>query len=227
MSTSLNKGKINNYFENPKNPNIYTPYIMGKWLHNKINYSNIPGNEILDLCCGSGNLSWKFEETGCSVIGVDIIDHSKDFKGKFYKESYFEFADKLKSLYEHPKFILINSPWNNPKKLFGKAYLPEMFLRKILKVYGPDIKIVMFTSYTLLMNSRINTKSRKYNRQDWLRDCGADITHIVQLPLDFFPNVKMWNHILFFNFDDSEVNIKRFDFLSEDFKTDYYKEVTQ
>ena len=31
-----------------------------------------PGDEILDLCCGSGFASFWFEEQGANVIGIDF-----------------------------------------------------------------------------------------------------------------------------------------------------------
>ena len=33
----------------------------------------------------------------------------------------------------------------------------------------------------------------------WLRDCGAEITSIISLPLDIFPDVEFHAEILIFN----------------------------
>jgi len=45
-----------------------------------------------------------------------------------------------------------------------------------------------------LLNQR-----RKSKRWRWLRDCGAEITSIVSLPLDIFPDVEFHNEILIYN----------------------------
>jgi len=116
---------------------------------------------------------------------------------------------------------------NYGKSKYGKAYFPELFLKKIFQMYGADVPIVILTSYTLIMNVRCQTRNAMIGgqtRQNWLRDCGAKITSVLEMPLDFFPGVKMWWHTLFFNLGNLLPPVW---FLPDEYLTEYYIELQQ
>ena len=71
---------------------------------------------------------------------------------------------------------------------------PEVFLRHIFDLWGPQTPTVMFAPMGMRLNQR-----RKSTRWRWLRDCGAEITSIISLPLDVFPDVEFHAEILIFN----------------------------
>jgi len=231
MPPGLNKTKNNDYINNPKNSCIKTPRSFGEFLYNNIKLwtpDQIVSNKltVLDIGCAEGNLSWKFSEDGrFNIYGVDVDDYSKEFNGEFFQKDFLEgYDEKFCNL--KPDLIFCNPTWNNPKKLYGKVYLPELFLKKIFILYGTDVPIVFLTSYTLIMNVRCTTKKAMLGgitRQSWLRDCEAKITSILEMPLDFFPDVKMWWHTLFFNFQ----GLDPVWFLPQEYLVEYYRELQE
>jgi type I restriction enzyme M protein len=86
-----------------------------------------------------------------------------------------------------------NPPFNGAP---GKQLYPEVFLAHIFKLFGPTIATVLFAPMGFRLNQR-----RKSKRWRSLRDCGAEITSIVSLPLNIFDDVEFHNEILIYNVD--------------------------
>lgn len=104
------------------------------------------------------------------------------YKGKFENSTY---------PFEYPDLVICNPPFNGHS---GKKLYPEIFLEHIFKLFGPKIPVVLFAPMGLRLNQR-----QKSKRWHWLRDCGAEITSIISLPLDVFEGVEFHNEILIFN----------------------------
>jgi len=119
----------------------------------------------------------------------------------------FRFADKFVHgafenlpLWPHssPELIICNPPFNQGG---GKKLYPEVFLRKIIDLFGPDIPVVLFVPMGFRLNQRLRSA-----RWQWLRDAGPALTGIISLPLDLFPGVEFHNEIVVFNFPVSPVH---------------------
>jgi type I restriction enzyme M protein len=87
--------------------------------------------------------------------------------------------------------VLCNPPFNGAP---GKRLYPEVFLEHLFKLFGVQIPVTMVVPMGLRLNQR-----RKSKRWRWLRDCGAQITSIISMPLDVFDGVEFHNEILVFN----------------------------
>ena len=215
----LNRDKNNNYIKNPKDSTIETPSTIGKLFYDYLHDNRTSKGHILDIGCNRGNLSLEFYNNGYNVKGIDIRDFSSEFHSEFHHKDFLKIINYKEINDIEPDLILMNSPWNNPgkpenpNKYLGRIYLPELFLKQIIKLFGMNIKIAMLTSFTLLMNQDINSK-----RLRWMRDCCAPITSILDIPKNFFPKVKILNHILFFNICD----LPRHWFIPEKY-IDFYK----
>ena len=90
--------------------------------------------------------------------------------------------------------ILCNPPFNGHK---NRKLYPEVFLKKIVEIYGNNAKIVMIVPSGLRLNQRLKSK-----RWKWINE-NLEITSILTLPLDVFEGVLFHTEILFllFRFD--------------------------
>jgi type I restriction enzyme M protein len=143
---------------------------------------------IFDPAIGTGRLTDPWYDADCTVYGCDIVDGSAKthglIKGRFEDCTWYDD-------WPTPDLVLCNPPFNGAP---GKRLYNEVFLEHIIKLFGPKIPVVMFAA----MGTRLNQR-RKSKRWRWLRDCGAEITSIVSLPLDIFDDVEFHNEILMFN----------------------------
>jgi len=204
-SPGLNSKSINDYVKKPKASDISTPRFLSQFIYDKI--KDIPNFNkegiILDICCKEGALSLPFKESGYEVIGIDNKDYSKEFHSQFIQCDFLEQIKSIKDLpIRKPELILINPPWNNPKRLYEKAYLPALFLKHIFKIFGKDIKLVLLTSYTLLENTTIHSDGKVSDRYRYLESISEHITGILEQPLNSFKGVKLWNNTIFFNIEN-------------------------
>jgi len=141
---------------------------------------------ILDPAIGTGQLTDPWFDAGFEITGVDIIDQQAACQS-YYQHPYELLVDVLPK----PGLVLCNSPFNGAPK---KQLFPEVFLRHTFDLFGVQQPIVLFAP----MGCRLNQR-RKSVRWRWLRDCGAQLTSIVSLPLDIFPGVEFHAEILIFN----------------------------
>jgi type I restriction enzyme M protein len=198
----------NDYHTNKKSSTIYTPVGVAGFLFdilsNSMSYNIVRHpqfNTILDPAIGSGRLTDPWYRAGHIVIGCDLtrtVAACQEFiKGKFEDCTWYED-------WPSPDLVLCNPPFNGAK---GRRLYPEVFLEHIFKLFGPKIPVVLFVPMGFLKNQR-----RKSKRWRWLRDCGAEITSIISLPLDTFDGVEFHCEILLFNI----AGVKPHYFLSEE-----------
>jgi len=181
----------NNYHRNPKSSVIHTPPGIARFLFDILRKAEpfagrkLADLTILDPAIGKGNLVAPWFDAGCQVVGCDVIDIGllchRYYRGRFEDQTGLP----------RPDLVLCNPPFNGAP---GKQLYPEVFLRHVFDLWGAKTPTVMFAPMGLRLNQR-----RKSARFRWLRDCGAEITSIVSLPLDAFSNVEFHVEILIFN----------------------------
>lgn len=176
-----------------KNHCIYTTNIISKNIYKILKEANVKVNKILDPSVGEGFLTNEFKES--VIFGVDIDEKGKDYCNHFYHED-FEFFDKKLDI----DLILCNPPFNGHK---NRKLYPEVFLKKIVEIYGNNAKIVMIVPSGLRLNQKLKSK-----RWKWINE-NLEITSILTLPLDVFEGVLFHTEVLFFNIE----NIKAHYFL--------------
>ena len=129
---------------------------------------------IFDPAIGSGRLTDPWYDAGRFIWGCDIVDAGA--RCHYFDECRFETFPASQG---RPDLVLCNPPFNGAEG--GKLY-PEVFLGRILDLFGVHLPTVLFAPMGLRLNQR-----RKSKRWRWLRDRGRKITSIVSLPLDTFP----------------------------------------
>jgi hypothetical protein len=180
-----------------RNNCVVTPWPLASWIYS-VCKDSLPWYQkyvVLDPCCGHGNLLLPWSDHKC--IGVDKVHQSPSFDFAFYHDDFLELRQPIGK----PDIILCNPPWNhgskhddplNPKKMM----LPEMFLRKIVSLYGRSMPLVLIVP----IGFRFNQK-RPSKRWQWIRDQGPELTGSVALPIDMFAGCMIHSEILFFNLD--------------------------
>ena len=208
----------NNFYDNLKTSTVFTPYGVCRFIFDKIESSifyskeiaKIRSSKILDIACGTGNLSKYFFLDGFKTTGIDISNfQERKYIDDFIKTDFMTVkSDDIK-----PDLILCNPPWNidgNSTSNYidvikeyletkNRPLLPDAFIRKIFEVYGNKMPVVFLVPFGFRLNL-----DKTSNRYSYLRDCGARITSICSLPKNIFPNVKWQCEILFFNIDGLE-----------------------
>ena len=176
----------NNYHNNQKNSTIYTPPEVSEYLYG-ILYAYIRPEVILDPAIGKGSLIEPWRKKKCKIIGVDIDRNSRRYCDTFI-HSKFENIEGWE--FETPELVICNPPFNGAK---GKKLYSEVFLRKIVELFGNSVPVVLFAP----MGFRLNQTLRS-SRWNWLKDT-IEISSIISLPCDCFDKVKFHTEILIFN----------------------------
>jgi type I restriction enzyme M protein len=192
--------KKNDYIKNPKNNCVDTPIWLSLFIFNIIPDQYKKGM-VLDIACGNGNLSYRFE----NVIGIDILDYiysdSLLDEGNHLKMDYLNECFPKDSIFNtqfknNIKLIVCNPPFNDSKGIYKKKLLPELFFKKIISDFGPEFPFILFVPMGFRLNQRKKSKRYKFIRQS-----GAEITSILSLPIDIFKNVLFHSEVLFFNME--------------------------
>ncbi len=197
----------NDYRKNKKNSTVFTPVGVAQFLFDILQVPvqrslcgmaaiGLPEPNpmkrvtVFDPAIGSGRLTDPWFQAGHHVIGCDIdIQTSRldlGIMGRFEDCTF-------PSNWPKADIVLCNSPFNGAP---GKQLYPEVFLRQIFNLLGPEIPVALFVPMGFLLNQR-----RKSKRWRWLRDIYPQITSIISLPLDIFEGVEFHNEILIFNVD--------------------------
>ncbi len=177
--------KRNDYNRRPKSSTVYTPIGVAKFLFD-ILYPQLPVQAVVfDPSIGSGRLTDPWHDAGCFIVGCDVIDQGA--RCHEFDECHFEDM----SLSGKPDLILCNPPFNGAT---GQQLYSEVFLARIIELFGAKVPTVIFTPMGFRLNQR-----RKSKRWKWLRDCKAEITSVISLPLDIFKDVEFHSEILIFN----------------------------
>jgi type I restriction enzyme M protein len=175
--------------DNGKESVILTPPSLCDFLYELVKDESF--DTVWDIGCNTGNLSLPFHQAGHTTIGLDMEDtpyHAEFIEGDFFDTSLPMQVGDL---------VVCNPPFNDKDKLYGRKLLPELFLRRIFELGGSNLKVVFFAPMGLRLNQR-----KKSPRWRWMRDCGAELSSIVSLPIDGFDGVQFHMEVLLFNFEN-------------------------
>jgi type I restriction enzyme M protein len=209
--------KRNKYYQNPKDSSVMTPKGVADFLY-LLTYHlfvNVDDFIVLDPCCGSGNLLAPFKHK-TETIGIDLESQQFEVPPDLFVKHNFLDIEKGKVypaigeesdydlILDKPGLVLCNPPFNTyednrtwmKEHNLGKALLPEVFADKIFELYGDDVRLILFVPMGMRLNQR--TFSKRWRK---MRDKYPDISSIISLPLNIFPNVEFHNEILIFNID--------------------------
>ena len=185
----------NNFYTNGKDATVYTPDGVSEFLFDIL--SPCINGLVLDPCVGAGSLLRPFIDGGYETLGIDIEDQGH--KNTQIKN----FLAVERQDVPQPALVIANPPFNIDEKtkelaasvLGRRPLLPEVWLQKIIYLWGKDVPICLFAPYGLRLN--LTTNSRR-----WRAFCdGAypEISSIVALPKDIYQNVMFHSEILIFN----------------------------
>jgi type I restriction enzyme M protein len=187
----------NNFYENTKNSTVYTPKKVSDFLFSIFDGKVLKEREILDPCVGGGNLLEPFDNAGYRTIGIDIEDQgwSHTIIRNFLSVKSGEFS--------RPGLVIANPPFNIDAKTKEMAsqiagarpLLPEVWLRKIIELWGKDTPICLFTPYGMRLNQTVH--SRRWKR--FVSGEYPSISSIISLPKDIYDGILFHSEILVFN----------------------------
>jgi N-6 DNA Methylase len=190
----------NNYHQKPKNSVIYTPSEVSQFIF-KLLKDKIPqDNIIFDPCSGLGSLLAPWKENSYQTFGNDI---NPELLQQGLTNSNYDFLNDFKikwtSVYAvYPKLILCNPPFNGYK---GKL-APEIWLDKIIELFGRDIPLVLFAPIGFRMNLTLESK----RHQKFTNGTYPAISSLITLPKNIFPGVTFHSEILIFNIPNLEAH---------------------
>lgn len=194
----------NNFYESAKNATIYTPAPVCEFLFDILNDKISNKNKVLDPCVGKGALLEPFSRAGFETVGIDI--ERQGFKNTIKRN----FLAVRKGSFETPALVIANPPFNIDEKTKAIAakmsgarpLLPEIWLQKILELWGRDVPICLFTPYGLRLNQSVNSKRwRKF-----VDGIYPKISSIISLPKDIYEDVLFHSEILIFNIKGLEAH---------------------
>lgn len=175
----------NDYDRPEKDFCVYTPSKVSAYIHSIISPAVKP-SVVLDPAIGKGSLTKLWQKSGSKIIGVDIDPVGKKYADIFINSKY---EDINEWKYEKPDLIIANPPFNG----FRPILYPELFLRHSAKLFGEEIKVIMFVPIGFRLNIRLTSE-----RWIWLVNSKLKITSIISLPINIF-DAKFHTEILCFN----------------------------
>ena len=141
---------------------------------------------ILDAGSGLGSLIQPWKNAGYRTLGIDSDNNSSaEIKINFLKIEKWE--------YEQPSLVICNPPFNG----YGRKLASEVWLDKIISLFGKNIPLILFTPVGLRNN--LTQKSQRY--QKFLKGDYPAIKTIITLPKNIFTGVLFHSEILVFNID--------------------------
>jgi hypothetical protein len=163
----------------------------------------------LDPCCGQRSLlkPWReiYNLLGYDVratYGIDIDQNSEanlvtDFFTLTKQE--FELACfKNCQVKKQVILILCNPPFNGAYPQLA----PEVWLDKIIELFGKDIPLVLFVPAGFRLNLTLaSNRHRKFDQGTY-----PSISSIIALPKDIFSGVKFHSEILIFNISNLQAH---------------------
>lgn len=162
---------------------VETPTHVCQFIKNTIEH--LQPNYVLDPACGTGNLLIPW--IGRKLVGMEANPTGpvpaciKLHKIDFLKQTW----------WDQPDLILCNPPWS--RQVNDRTSSPDRFIRQIVNLFDNKIPIV----YLVPMGFRLN-QSCASKRWRWLRK-NLEITSIISMPLDVYPDTKFHNEIILFN----------------------------
>ncbi len=186
----------NNFYANRKNATIMTPTGVSRFIFDLVR-DKITKGVVIDPCVGDGSLLKPFADDGFKVLGIDIEQQG------FRQTHCRDFIDVKQGEFPDPALVVANPPFNIDRKvgekiksIYGaRPLLPEVWLQKIIALWGCTIPIVLFTPYGMRLNQ--TKKSKRWNK--FVDGTYPPIASIVALPKDVYDNVLFHSEILIFN----------------------------
>lgn len=189
----------NNFYEIEKNSTVYTPVEVSEFIFNILNNEITKDDLVLDPCVGQGSLLLPWKNNQYRTKGIDIVNQG--FPNTIVRDF---LQMKPNNFRIKPKLIIVNPPFNFNVGLKNAAVdlgfssrplMPEVFLKKIIDLFGKSVIIVLFTPYGLRLNvSKYSNRLEKFNNSDY-----PEISSIISLPKDVYENVAFHSEILIFN----------------------------
>ena len=191
--------KRNDYYNNEKDYVVYTPDEISEFIFSVMNKEISKELIVFDPCVGEGSLIKPWMNTGYKTIYSDI--KYQGFEGTEVKD-YLKL--KKEDIDFSPGIVLINPPFNSDEEMrkvtnemgFGtRPFMPEVFLKKTLDLFGKNVPIVLFTPYGFRLNVVHNSKRIvKFFEKEY-----PEITSIISLPKDVYEEVNFHSEIVVFN----------------------------
>lgn len=176
--------------ELPKNSTIYTPPQLSNYLFNLLKDKINKKHYILDPCCGKGSLLIPWKNNDYENLGIDndeslVLGEEVNWPLDF-------FSLTRQDDWPPKVLILCNPSFNGAKPQLA----PELWLDKILELFGQDVPIVFFAPIRLRLCSSFQGK--RY--QKWLNQAYPPISSIISMPTrDTFAGIDFFAEILIFN----------------------------
>jgi len=191
--------KRNKYYKNRKSNDIETPPGVSQFLYDLIS-PHMKKRVICDVGCGRGNLIRPWVKDYKTILIDKDMSHATVTGNAFFEMDFLASWNWPKGAYQAiskqpiPDLILCNPPFN--QKSGGRKLMPELFLKAIFDFWGERVPTVLFSPMGFRLNQRVKSERYKHFRDE----CEAEITTIISMPLDAFPNVEFHNEILIWNF---------------------------
>jgi type I restriction enzyme M protein len=195
----------NNYHLKPKNSNIYTPQEVSQFIFELLKDKRDSiwdwrstynmRSHILDPCCGKGSLlePWRTKSNYLwdgvyPTVGIDLDPNSSaNWKIDFLSLTQTDFYRK----FGKPQLILCNPPFNG----YGNKLGSEVWLDKIIELFGKEVPIVLFVPMGFCANLTLESKRlEKFNNGTY-----PPIVSRITLPKNIFESVIFHSEILIFN----------------------------
>lgn len=180
--------KHNNYHQKPKPSNIQTPPEVSQFIFELLRDKIEKKGVILDPCCGEGSLLKPWKENDFWTYGIDMARNSSVSLAR----DFLNWDGICPSFYRNEvNLVLCNPPFNG----YGNKLGSEVWLDKIIELFGKDIPIVLFVPIGFRLN--LTPKSKR-----WLKFPNGEyprISSIIALPKNIFEGVIFHSEILIFN----------------------------
>lgn len=192
----------NNFYENQKSSTVFTPAGVSQFIFDVVSNKIDKTRPVFDPCVGEGSLLLPFDRAGFKTIGLDIVDHG--YQNTIIHNFVTFDAEGL----EPPGLVIVNPPFNidlATKTIISEHYgrrplLPEVWLQKIISLFGKDVPIILFAPYGMRLNQSLASKRwQKFTNGEYPK-----ISSIIALPKDIYRDVLFHSEILIFNIPDLE-----------------------
>ena len=183
----------NNYHQKPKPSNIQTPKEVSQFIFELLKDKFPEESLIFDPCCGKGSLLRPWEQFAYPTFRIDIdpIVHWTTH-GQPRKQTDFLLVKKSELAESFiPALILCNPPFNG----YGNKLGSEVWLDKIIELFGKEVPIVLFAP----VGFRVNLTLESSRWQKFKEGKYPPIASIITLPKNIFPRVVFHSEILIFN----------------------------
>jgi hypothetical protein len=165
---------------------VQTPPHGAEFIHSILKH--LKPTWVLDPCVGEGNLIRPWAED-CYTVGVDVKGPNPGCLDAFLQHPFETLSHK--DFAYPPSLILCNPPWAGHWQ--RHTNYPQVFYEAIIRIFGPNIPMV----FCVPMGFRLNLKFRSGRWK--LLSRGPEITSIISVPVDFYPDTAFHSEILIFN----------------------------